>query len=241
MHFDLVDVDFTVLIRIAGEPDDVRRALRAACSHRRRIVVSQGPEYFSNVIGQLTRMALDTVQIWAGKEAYHYEKLAHQWNYRVTLQGHRRTPYIHYHSQGKDETHCPLFQFLGTEQIREYEWTEARLKRKGGRPKEKWLRDNLFEKVEMPPAKKAWYRKIAAKREARRLKTLGEHKAITSVNASAAGSSKALGLKHTGRRIIPVDFSKMHTAIGSYDQDAEFNEVWEDSLTPAERAEGPGA
>jgi hypothetical protein len=56
-----------------------------------------------------------------------------------------------------------------------------------------------------------------------------------------SASSKALGLKHTGRRIIPVDFSKMTGAVGPYDQDAEFNEVWEDSLTPAERAEGPGA
>lgn len=205
LHFDLVDANYTVFMRVGGEPNDVRKALRAACSHRRSIVVARGNEYFVNCLSNLSRLALDSVRLYPDKEAYRYEHLAYQWNYRIDLLGARQTPYIHYHSQGKDETHCPLFQFLGTEQKRPYEFTEKRLQNKGGRPREHWLQNDMYKRIEnLTPAQRQRYERLAKARKAKERGKAAQQQALT-VKAGVA-NRLPLDLKNKPRK-IHVDFT----------------------------------
>ena len=209
IYFDLIDVEKTVFLRVNGEPNDLKRALRAACSHRRSIVLVHPNEYFCNFMHQIGKSALDSVTQYEGKEPWRYEKEGYFWNYRIDLLSHRQIPYIHYHSRGKDETHCPLYQFLGTEFKRQYERTPARRANPGGRPKEKWLKDALFRKIDMSPKKRAWYEKIYAARQ-RKLAAARKEAAIV----RQIEERIPLGIKHIvpkkpadARRIIHVDFS----------------------------------
>jgi len=206
--FDLQDAFFIIRLRAFGDSESVRKAMSAACSHRHSIIITHGPEYVANVVAQLGKLALDNVSIFPGSRHRKYARTS-AWKYHITLEGKNQIPHIRYHSLGKDVTFCPMFQFLRVRYRRPYEWTEARKRNKGGRPKESWLRNDMWRKIEnLTPAVRARYERLSKARAAKARKREEERRQITK-----QADGKALGLKDRApgnpKRIVSVDFSNV--------------------------------
>lgn len=203
MFFDLPQIRATIFIRAFGDMERTRKVLSAACSHRRSIVTTNGPAFVSNVIAGFVKHGTDNVELSTEDcvEAYKVMHQAYEWNYRITLKGKALVPWIAFHSSGKDITNSPLYQFLRTRFMREWVLTPARKQNPGGRPKERWLRDGLFEKMGLKPAVLARYRRIAAER------------ARLAEETDKLSRGIPLDLKHIPpkshkkRRIVSVDFT----------------------------------
>lgn len=125
-----------ILIYARGDRDNVRKALRRACSHRRRLVSSRPTVYFLNSVhALLSAVGGDSADYLGpdrkGKKFLDYRPTVN-WHYRIYLQD--RIPRIRYGELDKEEYDRPLFEWLGTEVRKPYVWTEARKANKGGRP-----------------------------------------------------------------------------------------------------------
>jgi hypothetical protein len=221
----------TLFLRAFGDLENVRKAMSAACSHRHSIVVTHGPEYFANCISQLSKRAIDNVIPAVGSTPFREDRKS-MWRYHLTLEGKNSIPHIRFHSKGKDATYCPLFQFLRVKYRRTYEVTAARKKNPGGRPREHWLRNDMWRRIEnLTPAQRARYERLANARAAKAHKAAAKHQATT-VNAAQPRNGDALGLKDKRKR--RVDFTGVIMPNPEYgetllDLDRVISEDWGDS------------
>jgi len=210
IFFEFPDLTITVLMRAFGDPEHVRKALSAACSHRRSIVTTHSSAYVAACIAHLSKTGLYNVEIFCGDSG----DARTNWNYRVYLQGAKLTPYIRYHSQGKDETVCPLYQFLRVRIMRAYEHTAARKANRGGRPKRAWIEHGLWRKVEgLTPAVRARYERLE---KAHKEREHAKHASIAKTpgdTAAVAGKGNTLGLKD--KRRVRVDFSETWNSLST--------------------------
>lgn len=203
LFFDLPQIRATIFIRAFGDMERTRKVLSAACSHRRSIVTTNGSAFVPNVMAGFVKHGTDNVELSTEDcvEAYRVMHKAYEWNYRITLKGVKLTPWISYHSQGKDTTDSPLYQFLRTRFMREWERTPARRNNPGGRPKESWLRDKMFLKIKMSPAKRARYQRIYDERQAEAEET---SKLAVGIPLDLKDKPKK---SHKKKRLVHVDFS----------------------------------
>lgn len=203
MFFDLPQIRATLFIRAFGDMERMRKVLSAACSHRRSIVTTNGAAFVSNVIAGFVKQGTDNVELSTEDcvEAYRVMHQAYEWNYRITLKGKALTPWIQFHSSGKDMTNSPIYQFLRTRFMREWVLTPARKKNPGGRPKERWLRDDLWKKMNLSEPVRARYARIS---QQRRDRAEEDRKLAAGIPLDLKDIPKKSHKKH---RIVSVDFS----------------------------------
>ena len=207
--FNISGARLTVFMRAFGDPEHVRKALRASVSHRRSIVVSRPQQFVGNAYLHLAKQAQDLAEPWTTEDAYERGHEAYEWNYTIYPRGVQGAVYIKFYQRDKSPIEQPLFSFIGTEYKREYKFTEARKRALKGRPRENWIRNGMWKQISnLTPAQRQRYERLAKAREAKAHRRVEQQQAITSGKANAARSGKTLGLKNKeAKRIISVDFS----------------------------------
>lgn len=200
--FNFSGAEVSIFLRAFGHPEQVRKCLRAACSHRRSIVVARPNTFVSNAHMHLARQSQDVAEIWNGREAYDISRTLYNWNYVIQPEGLRDDVYMHMYSKGAQQPmRTPLFSFLGTEYKRGFVLTPARKKALKGRPKEMYLMNDMWKKMEgWTPAQKARYERLSKARAAKSERRIAEQQQTTTKRVE-----DALGLKH--KRIVKVDFT----------------------------------
>jgi hypothetical protein len=158
---------YLIYLAYGGTPDKVKEALRRACSHRRTITIAR-PEYFLfNVVGQLFR----TVPQDAGAIFHSGKTRFHAMRatsaYHYYIGISGNAPIITWGSEKHEDLTEPFFRWLGSEWRRPIKPRAPRTGRAKG-GRPSNLRKNKPELFTNLPVK-----------------------------ASAAGESKALGLKHS--------------------------------------------
>lgn len=180
-----------ILMHSHGDREHIRIALRKASSHRRRLVSTRPSVFFVRSMHELQALAGGENVDYLGPDRNNgtftnYAPTVN-WRYRIWMKD--RIPTISFGNSEGEDMDMGLFHFLGIEYKRPYEWTEARKKRRGGRPSGlRRSRPDLFTN-------------LGGKRVAKQ-------QAITSDNAAAAGKALDLKNKSDPRRIIRVDFTE---------------------------------
>lgn len=203
LHLDFPAAKMTIFLKAYGDPEHVRRAIRAACSHRRTIVTTRPNTFVGNVYMHLAKQAQDIAEYYDGREAYDYARNLYEWTYLIQYEGLRDHCVVHLAGRGQQRPLVQgLFQFLGTEYKREY---KAKTKSKG-RPKDIYMRPGMIDKIEgLTPKERERYRRLANARAAKAHIAAAKHQATTAATTAVARNGDALGLKD--KRTLKVDFT----------------------------------